>query len=89
MGMGRSGVLESVNVTSGGSGEGISPYKLQDSGRVGEEVPMGYELLNLNFRRKVLFMYMGFASRTTTSRSHCSKPSAVTSVMPGGRFPWI
>jgi hypothetical protein len=53
------------------------------------DAPMGYEGLNLNFNRKVLFMYIGFASRTWMSRSHSWKPSAVTSVMPGGRLPCI
>lgn len=52
-------------------------------------IPMGYELLNLNFSRKVWSLYNGLSSRTLMSRSHCSKSSACTSAIPGGRLPLI
>ncbi len=51
-----------------------------------ENAPMGYELLNLNFRRKVWSLYSGLSSSTLMSSSHCSKSSAWTSSIPGGRL---
>lgn len=52
-------------------------------------IPIGYEALKANLSRNVLFMYIGFASRTLMSKNHSWKPSADTKVIPGGKAPWI
>jgi hypothetical protein len=97
MGMGRGGSEHCWKVTSGGSAEHVSSVakprrggvalekrpstRKYDTGCRGEE--------NRNFSRKVWSLYKGLSSRTLMSKSHCSKSSACTRAIPGGRLPLI